>query len=114
MTLASPNPHDKSAIPIATAASTAAAITHAPNVEAVVKLADDYVRSVPASAWTGLPDAFRPQRIFSREDVTHWAVRLAAFGSNATALDARNFLLAASARLTQIRADATTPRTHVR
>lgn len=78
------------------------AVTLATDVAAVVRLADQYVRSVPASAWADVPTGYRPQRILSGEDVEHWAARLAASG-DAGPPEVRLFLLNALTRLRELR-----------
>jgi hypothetical protein len=78
------------------------AVTFAADEATVVRLADEYLRGVPASAWVGVPAGYRPQRILSGEDVEHWTVRLAAAAHPAPS-EVRFFLLNALTRLRELR-----------
>lgn len=86
-----------------------AALERAVEIEALVRIADRFVKGVSPRAWGNVPLPYRPRAIRSRDDLAHWVVRLENCIPAHSAPEIREFLRDALARADEIGPRRTCP-----
>lgn len=79
-----------------------AALERAVEMDALVRIADRFVKGMTPKAWGNVPLPYRPSAIRSRDDLAHWVVRLENCIPAHAAPEIREFLRDAMARADEI------------
>ncbi len=83
-------------------ADSRAAMERALEMDALIRVVDRFVKGVSPKAWGSVPLPYRPRAIRSRDDLSHWVVRLENCIPAHSAPQIREFLRDAMARADEI------------